>query len=133
MSDDEIPEFGGSATFDFDGNFRGAEVHVEIPGSSGGDPAQWEFHPHEDPELPPPPDLSFMPHPEPAFDPTDIMHAPVPDGWHRDNLGLMHPDLDIEPQPEPEFQLHMPEHHEPDHHPHLDVPELHLDPEFDGS
>jgi hypothetical protein len=115
---EEIPEFGGSVTFDFDGNVTSAEVHAEVPGASGGDPLQYEhdFTPGHDAA---PSDPGWMPdlHPAPEL---DILNAPVPEGWHRDSLGIQHPDIpgidDVSP-----FDLRMrsdePAHEEPDYGP----------------
>jgi hypothetical protein len=111
MSDEEIPEFGGSATFDFGGHLQSVEVHAEVPGAAeGSDPLQYEhdFTGHDDDAgtaLSP----GWMPgqHADP---PLNFMDLPAPPGWHRDALGIEHPDLPGDPgqhHAEHENSLHM--------------------------
>jgi hypothetical protein len=90
---DEIPEFGASVTFGFDGSLQSAEVHAEVPGAAGGsDPLRYEhdFTPeHGDPAAGP----GWMPHVGPDEPPLSIFDLPAREGWHRDQFGIEHPDL----------------------------------------
>jgi hypothetical protein len=89
--DEADPDVGGSVTIDSSGHLRKIEVDVHVPGTSGGDPAHYEWG-DKDPSKPK--DLGWTPDiqdtSDPPYDP-----IPVRPGWHRDpKTGLDSPDFD---------------------------------------
>jgi hypothetical protein len=124
MSGDEIPEFGASATFGFDGHLQSAEVHVEVPGAAeGSDPLQYEhdFRPHHDDPATDPILPSWLPGQHHEDPPLNIFDLPPHAGWHRDALGIEHPDIPGVDH-EPGFDLHM-RHDETEPEPHHETPD----------
>ena len=85
------PDAGGSITIDSGGNVRKVEVDVRVPGTSGGDPAHYEWGGDDDPSKPKDPSWTpnFQDPNEPPYNP-----LPVRPGWHRDpKTGLDFPDV----------------------------------------
>lgn len=118
----------GAVTFGFDGHVENVEADVHVPPAADGSrPLHWESHAEGDHDAAAPDEFDLhLPHGSPSIPPvseTDINNADVPEGYHRDQFGLLAPGAADLP-PVPDVHLTMPGYDPEITPPHLEVPEL---------